>query len=57
MYKKILYTIVVFSIFGFGLYLASTFEYHGYYNECAQESHSDGGIKACVEFKIDKGRI
>ncbi len=54
MYKKILYTIVVFSIFGFGLYLASTFEYHGYYNECAQESHSEGGIKACVEYKIEE---
>ena len=56
MKKKILYTIVVFSVFGFGLYLASTFEYHGYYNECQKESHSEGGIKACVQYKIEVGK-
>jgi hypothetical protein len=55
MAKKILYTIVVFSIIGLGLYVASTFEYHGYYSECEKESSSQGGIEACVQYKIEKG--
>ena len=55
MAKKILYTIVVFSIIGFGLYVASTFEYHGYYSECDKESSSSGCIEACVQYKIEKG--
>ena len=55
MTKKILYTIVVFSIIGLGLYVASTFEYHGYYSECEKESSSHGGIEACVQYKIEKG--
>ena len=53
MAKKILYTIVVFSIIGLGLYVASTFEYHGYYSECEKESSSQGSIEACVQYKIE----
>ncbi len=52
--KKILYTVVVFSIIGLGLYVASTFEYHGYYSECEKESTSQGGIEACVKYKIEE---
>ncbi len=52
--KKILYTVVVFSIIGLGLYVASTFEYHGYYSECEKESTSQGGIEACVQYKIEE---
>ena len=55
MAKKIIYTIVVFSIIGVGLYVASTFEYHGYYSECEKESSSQGSIESCVQYNIEKG--
>ena len=55
MVKKVLYTITVFFIIGFGLYIASTFEYHGYYSECEKESTSQGGIESCVQYKIEEG--
>ena len=51
MAKKILYAVVVFGIMGFGLYLASTFEYYGYRQECELESTTQGGIEACIEYK------
>ena len=56
MAKKILYTVVVFGIVGFGLYLASTFEYYGYRQECELESTSQGGIEACIEYKVKEGK-
>ena len=52
--KKILYSIVVFSIIGLGLYITSTFEYHEYYEECEKQSNTHGGIESCVEFMIQK---
>ena len=55
MVKKVLYTITVFFIIGFGLYIASTFEYHVYYSECEKESTSQGGIESCVQYKIEEG--
>jgi len=55
MAKKILYTVVVFCIIGLGLYIASTFEYHGYYSECEKESTSQGGIESCVQYKVEEG--
>ena len=54
MLKKILYAVTVFGIVGFGLYLASTFEYYGYRQECELESTSQGGIEACIEFKVQE---
>ena len=54
MLKKILYAVTVFGIVGFGLYLASTFEYYGYRQECEQESTSQGGIEACIKFKVQE---
>jgi len=54
MAKKVLYTVVVFCIIGLGLYIASTFEYHGYYSECEKESTSQGGIESCVQYKIEE---
>ena len=54
MLKKILYAVTVFGIVGFGLYLASTFEYYGYRQECEQESISQGGIEACIKFKVQE---
>ena len=56
MAKKILYAVVVFGIGGFGLYLASTFEYYGYRQECELESTSQGGIEACIEYKAKEGK-
>lgn len=56
MAKKILYAVVVFGIVGFGLYLASTFEYYGYRQECELESATQGGIEACIEYKVKEGQ-
>ena len=52
--KKILYSIVVFSIIGLGLYITSTFEYHEYYEECEKQSNTQGGIESGVDFMIQK---
>ena len=41
-------------IMGIALYVASTFEYYGLYEECKIESNSQGGIEACVEYKIEE---
>ena len=41
-------------IMGIALYVASTFEYYGLYEECKMESNSQGGIEACVEYKIEE---
>ena len=45
--KQIIYAITVFTIMGLALYVASTFEYYGFYEECKMESSSQGGIEAC----------
>ena len=44
--KQIIYAITVFTIMGIALYVASTFEYYGFYEECKMESNSQGGIEA-----------
>ena len=54
--KQIIYAITVFTIMGIALYVASTFEYHGFYEECKMESNSKGGVEACVEFKIQESK-
>ena len=54
--KQILYALTVFTIMGIALYVASTFEYYGLYQECKMESNSQGGIEACVEFKIEESK-
>jgi len=54
--KKIIYTVVVFSIMGIALYVASSFEYYGFYEECKLESNTQGGIEACVEYKIQESK-
>ena len=41
---------------GIALYGASTFEYYGFYEECKMESNSQGGIEACVEYKIEESK-
>ena len=56
MSKKILYSIVVFSIIGIGLYISSTFEYHEYYEECEKQSNTQGGIESCVDYKIQEAK-
>ena len=52
--KQFIYAITVFMIMGIALYVASTFEYYGLYEECKMESNSQGGIEACVEYKIEE---
>ena len=52
--KQIIYAITVFTIMGIALYVASTFEYYGFYEECKMESNSQGGIEACVDYKIQE---
>ena len=54
--KQIIYALTVFTIMGIALYVASTFEYYGLYEECKVESNSQGGIEACVEFKIEESK-
>ena len=54
--KKIIYAVVVFSIMGIALYVASSFEYYGFYEECKLESNTQGGIQACVEYKIQESK-
>ena len=54
--KQIIYAITVFTIMGLALYVASTFEYYGFYEECKMESSSQGGIEACVEYKKDESK-
>ena len=54
--KQIIYAIKVFMILGIALYVASTFEYYGFYEECKMESNSQGGIEACVEYKIEESK-
>jgi hypothetical protein len=54
--KQIIYAVVVFSIMGIALYVASSFEYYGFYEECKLESNTQGGIKACVEYKIEESK-
>jgi hypothetical protein len=54
--KKIIYAVVVFSIMGIALYVASSFEYYGFYEECKLESNTQGGIEACVEYKIQESK-
>ena len=54
--KQIIYAITVFAIMGIALYVASTFEYYGFHEECKMESNSQGGIKACVEYKIEESK-
>ena len=54
--KKIIYAVVVFSIMGIALYVASSFEYYGFYEECKLESTTQGGIEACVEYKIEESK-
>jgi len=54
--KEIIYAVVVFSIMGIALYVASSFEYYGFYEECKLESNTQGGIEACVEYKIQESK-
>lgn len=54
--KQIIYAVVVFSIMGIALYVASSFEYYGFYEECKLESTTQGGIEACVEYKIEESK-
>jgi len=54
--KQIIYAVVVFSIMGIALYVASSFEYYGFYEECKLESNTQGGIEACVEYKIQESK-
>ena len=54
--KKIIYAVVVFSIMGIALYVASSFEYYGFYEECKLESNTQGGIEACAEYKIQESK-
>ena len=54
--KQIIYAVVVFSIVGIALYVASSFEYYGFYEECKLESNTQGGIEACVEYKIQESK-
>ena len=54
--KQIIYAITVFAIMGIALYVASTFEYYGFHEECKMESNSHGGIEACVEYKIQESK-
>ena len=54
--KQIIYAVVVFSIMGIALYVASSFEYYGFYEECKLESTTQGGIEACVEYKIKESK-
>ena len=54
--KQIIYAVVVFSIMGIALYVASSFEYYGFYEECKLESNTQGGIEACVEYKIEESK-
>ena len=54
--KQIIYAVVVFSIMGIALYVASSFEYYGFYEECELESNTQGGIEACVEYKIQESK-
>jgi len=54
--KQIIYAITVFTIMGLGLYVASSFEYYGLYEECKVESNSQGGIEACVDYKIEESK-
>ena len=54
--KQIIYAVVVFSIMGIALYVASSFEYYGFYEGCKLESNTQGGIEACVEYKIEESK-
>ena len=54
--KQIIYAITVFVIMGIALYVASTFEYYGFHEECKMESNSQGGIEAGVEYKIQESK-
>ncbi|MDA8668096.1 hypothetical protein N9M26_00405 [Alphaproteobacteria bacterium] len=54
--KQIIYAVTVFSIMGIALYVASSFEYYGFYEECKLESNTQGGIEACVEYKIEESK-
>ena len=54
--KQIIYAVTVFSIMGIALYVASSFEYYGFYEECKLESTTQGGIEACVEYKIQESK-
>ena len=54
--KQTIYAVVVFSIMGIALYVASSFEYYGFYEECKLESNTQGGIEACVEYKIQESK-
>jgi len=54
--KQIIYAITVFAIMGMALYVASTFEYYGFHEECKMESNSQGGIEDCVEYKIQESK-
>jgi len=54
--KKIIYAVTVFAIMGIALYVASSFEYYGFYEECKLESNTQGGIEACVEYKIEESK-
>lgn len=54
--KQIIYAVVVFSIMGIALYVASSFEYYGFYEECKLESNTQGGIEACVEYEIQESK-
>jgi hypothetical protein len=54
--KQIIYAVVVFSIMGIALYVASSFEYYSFYEECKLESNTQGGIEACVEYKIQESK-
>ena len=54
--KQIIYAITVFTIMGLALYVASTFEYYGFYEECKMESSSQGGIEAWVEDKKEESK-
>ena len=48
--KKILYSVVVFGIVGFGLFMASSFQKQKYLKICQSESSSLGGIESCMEY-------
>ena len=54
--KQVIYAVTVFAIMGIALYVASSFEYYGFYEECKLESTTQGGIEACVEYKIEESK-
>ena len=52
--KQIIYALTVFTIMGIALYVASTFEYYGLYEECKMESNSQGVSRPVWNIKLRK---